>query len=622
MCGICGTLHHDGASVERAVVERMAHSIRHRGPDRQATFVEGPVGLGHARLSILDLSPLGDQPMEAGDAVLVYNGEVYNAAELRTALEKTGVQFRGHSDTEVVLHAYLAWGTDVFRRLNGMFALAIWDRRTQTLHLARDRFGIKPLFVSETAGRFTFGSEIKALLASGNLARDVDAQGLAEYLWYGNTLGQTTLFQGVRQLLPGHRIEMRAGQALETPYWRLEDVPRHAPHPEEAIAQVRERLEQAVRRHLASDVPVGVFLSGGIDSSAVTAFASRHYEGRLASYAVGFDFQESPDELAKARRVAERFGTEHHELHLRGGELPQTIERLVEAHDQPFADAANIPLYLLCEALQGQLRVVLQGDGGDEVFGGYRRYAVASAEAWWRAAAGPAGALLRMLPRSPALHRRARFLRAVGLRDVALRQALLLTMEHYDFSPFAYLNPAWRAQVEQHDPFARYREVVPQFAAQGPVQRALLTDLSILLPDDFLPKVDRATMAHSVEVRVPLLDAELTEYVIGLPASFKVGAGGEKKWVLRQALRGIVPDEVLDGPKTGFGVPYSSWLRGPLSGYLRSVLLDASTRRAALFDPAEVQRAIEDHVAGRRNHGFLLWKLLQLALWHQRYLPA
>ena len=551
---------------------------------------------------------------------LVYNGEVYNASELRRELESRGHSFRGHSDTEVVQRAYIEWGTEAFGRFNGMFALAIWDARTRTLFLARDRFGVKPLYYALSTESLIFGSEIKSILRSGLVEPSVNMQGLSEYMWYGNTLGKTTAFNEVEQLLPGHYLTVEhTGRVEETAYWSLSDVVPRRPRPAEAVARVRELLDAAVHRHLASDVPVGVFLSGGIDSSAITAFASRHYEGRLASYSVGFDFQEEPDELAKARRVAEQFGTQHHELHLRGSDLPATIERLVRAHDVPFADAANIPLLLLCEQLAGDVRVVLQGDGGDEIFAGYRRYAVASAEPFWRALA-PVGRLaLRGFPHSPTRHRASRFLRAVGEPDPILRQALLLTVEHGDAPPTAFLGPNWRERLEGVDPFDRYRDVIPQFEHLDSVNRSLFRDLSILLSDDFLPKVDRSTMVYGIEVRVPMLDADLADYALGLPGSLKVRRG-QKKWVLREALRGIVPDYILDGRKVGFGVPYASWLRGPLAGYAKSVLLDKSAERSGLLDLQAVERALEQHIRGTHNHGFLLWKLLNLSLWFDMYI--
>lgn len=620
MCGICGIVDFAADAVEARTVVKMTRTLRHRGPDDCGTFINGPVGLGHTRLSIIDLSETGHQPMQSRDesVTLVYNGEVYNFQTLRVQLENEGAIFRGRSDTEVVLEAYLRWGVEAFRRFNGIFALAIWDARTQVLHCARDRFGVKPFYYRLRPSGIIFGSEIKAILAAERESRSINAGALHEYLHYGNALGANTLFEGIYKLLPGHYLSVTRSRCETRPYWQAEDVERVSASPGEAKAQLRELLEQAVRTQLVSDVPVGVFLSGGIDSSCITAFASKHYEGRLQTFSVGFDFDRGVNELPKARMVADYFHTEHHELHISGGDLCNVIESLVRCHDEPFADAANIPLFLLCQELRGAPKVILQGDGGDEIFAGYRRYNVLSAHRLWRSLA-PLGlwATRHSLP-GVDQHRLARFCRAVQDRDDGMRMALLLTEESQAEPPTRILAEEWREALALHDPFARYRMFNQRLAHLDPVQRMLYTDASILLPDTFLEKVDKSTMAHGIEVRVPLLDHPLTEYMMGLPANLKV-RWGRKKWLLRQALRGIVPDAILDAPKTGFGVPYSYWLRKPLAGYLRSILLDPAVLAWKLFDENRLSRCIEEHVTRRRDHGFLLWKVLNLALWCQFY---
>jgi asparagine synthase (glutamine-hydrolysing) len=603
------------------VLAAMTRSIAHRGPDDSGTFVRGPVGLGQVRLSIIDLSAAGHQPMHSddGSVTLVYNGEVYNFPALRRELEGRGARFTGRSDTEVVLRGYLEWGTAVFERLNGMFALALWDGRSRELHLARDRFGIKPLYYHAGPGGLVFGSEIKALLASGRVPAEPGWAGLHEYVWYGAPSGENTAYEGVLQLLPGRLLTAGEGGIRIRPFWSLEALAQRDAPVEEATATVRDLLERAVKSHLLSDVPVGVFLSGGIDSSAITALAARHYSGKLRTYSVGFDFSEGASELPVARSVAERFGTEHNELFVRGGDLRGVIERLVEAHDQPFGDAANIPLYLLCAELAGSVKVVLQGDGGDEVFAGYRRYNVLSAEPLWRAVAAVGNAAGVAAGTKPRAVRVDRFLRAVGEADPALRMALLLTTETRRNPPTRIFSAAWRDAMEARDPFRAYREAQARFAHLDPVQRMLYADMEILLPSTYLEKVDRSTMAHAIEVRVPFLDADLAGYALALPSRLKVRRG-QKKWLLRRALRGIVPDEVLDRPKTGFGVPFERWLKGPLAGYMRDVLTDPATVRAGVFDAPSLERAMREHTGGERNHGFLLWKALNLALWQQRYL--
>jgi asparagine synthase (glutamine-hydrolysing) len=388
---------------------------------------------------------------------------------------------------------------------------------------------------------------------------------------------------------------------------------------EAATERIRHLLTEAVTAHLVSDVPVGVFLSGGVDSSAITAIASRRYRGRLKTFSVGFDFDRGLDELPKARMVAHQFGTEHHELHVAGAGMPAVIERLVRCHDEPFADAANIPLYLLCEQLKGSIKVVLQGDGGDEMFAGYRRYNIASFDRFWRWVSGPALALSRLTPGGPTHYRARRFFGAMRNPDPGLRAALLLTSHTPESPPTRVLSAEVRGLVERCDPFARYRELSDRLKQLDPVQRLLYSDTAILLPDTFLEKVDKSTMAHSIEVRVPFLDAELSSYAMGLPSRLKV-RHGQKKWILRRALRGIVPDAILDGPKRGFSVPVDYWMRGPLATYLQSVLLDPSTLGCGLFDRGALEIEIGNHAAKRSNNGLLLYKLLNLALWHRLYI--
>lgn len=620
MCGICGIVDLK-SPVEASVLQRMTDAIRHRGPDDEGIKIFDLAGLGHRRLSILDLSPLGHQPMQSPDGRywIAYNGEVYNFPELKSELESEGISFKSTSDTEVILHAYMRQGEACFRRFNGMFAVAIWDDREKRMVLARDRFGIKPLYYHESPRFIVFGSEMKSILASGRIPPSMNWDALHEYLYYGNPLRANTMYEGIRELLPGHVMMIDRTGSRATCYWSAADVEPVHDGLDAATGCVRDRLEAAVRRHLISDVPVGVFLSGGIDSSAITAFASKHYQGRLKTYSVGFDFERGVNELPKARRVAEFFGTEHQELQISAPNMPEIIERLVRAHDEPFADAANIPLYLLCEKLEGKIKVILQGDGGDEIFAGYRRYNVLAHERFWRFVAFFAPKFAMMAPKRPEVYRGMRFFQAMGQRDPALRMALLMTQEPAEDPPLRVLTREARRRLQASDPFKAYREQYQRFKHLDPVQRMLYVDSLILLPDQFLEKVDKSTMACSIEIRVPFLDADLSSYAMGLPSSMKV-RNAQKKWILRRALRGIVPDYILDGPKTGFGVPFEYWLKGPLAEYMKSVLLDPSVLAQGLFDRASLEACMAEHIAGRRNNGFLLYKLLNLALWQKFYL--
>lgn len=616
MCGISGIYAPAMPTGElRELARQMTSTLAHRGPDSHGVYEANGVALGHQRLSVIDLSHAGDQPMKSscGNVVIAFNGEVYNFQSLRDELEQGGTFFHSRTDTEVVLNAYIKWGKDSFRKLNGMFAFAIWDSRTSELHIVRDRFGIKPLYYYFTASNeFIFGSEIKALLASGTLVREISCNGLDEYLWFGNTLGQNTLFSGVRKLSPGHCLTIGAAGSSLFCYWALEDVKPLNPTLREATSEIARLLENSVKSQLVADVPVGVFLSGGIDSSAITAFATKHYPDKLQTFSVGFDFDKGVNELPAAQFVAKHYGTEHHEITVSGSGMEDVITRLVRAHDEPFADAANIPLYLLCEQIRGDVKVVLQGDGGDEMFAGYRRYNILAHARLWRFAS-------RALLSLGIKHQRGeRFLHAVSHPDSAMRMAMLLTVESLQNPPTRIMSDQWQRHLAHCDPFSRYRELDKRFHHLDPVQKMLYTDTSIILPDTFLEKVDKSTMAQSIEVRVPFLDSNLTDYIIGLPSRMKVRSF-QKKWILRRALRGIVPDKILDGKKTGFGVPYEYWLREPLSEFMKSVLLDAKTLSLGMFNQGEIEKAISQHVSCQKNHGFLLWKALHLALWAHEY---
>ena len=617
MCGIAGVVYRDGRPVDCGMIARMGACLRHRGPDDEGVYTDGGAGLAHTRLSIIDLSEGGRQPMRSEDGryVVSYNGEVYNFRVLRQRLEERGHEFRSRSDTEVVLRAFAEWGESSFAMLEGMFALAVWDSEERRLHLARDRFGIKPLYYHADAERVMFGSEIKALLESGEVGRELDWAGLHEYLYYNTALGERTMFAGVRKLEPGHALTVDEDGARLWEYCSVFDLEAVEDDYGTAVERVRELLERAVRAHLVSDVPVGVFLSGGIDSSAITAFASKHYGGRLKTFSAGFDFDCGVNELPKARAVAEHFGTDHHELQVSGGDVAGVIERLVRCHDQPFGDAANIPLFLLCEQLGDGNKVVLQGDGGDEVFAGYKPHSLMALERWAtlfaRATAWAA----------PLVTDRVRYYGVaqwLNNTDPALRYAMVMADRRAGSHPTRAFVPGAQAMLEASDPFARYREYYHRFAGLDAAQRALYTDSAIILPDLFFEKVDKATMAYGVEVRVPLVDTRLAAYVMGLPSKYKI-RWLHKKRILRRALRGVVPDEVLDVPKVGFGVPAGHWLRTTLAGYMRDVLLDDTRPGASLFDATVLRGLIEDHIEGRRDSGRFLYRLLNLALWYDEY---
>jgi asparagine synthase (glutamine-hydrolysing) len=620
MCGVAGIVDFAAAYPLGSRVEAAVASIAHRGPDARHVWCDGPVALGHARLSIIDLSSAADQPMLGcdGRVAVVFNGEIYNYRELRADLIGHGCEFRTSSDTEVLLEAYLHWGARAFERLNGMYAFAIWDARTRRLTLARDPLGIKPLVYVHEGTRLEFASEIKALLAMRpGVGWKIDPQSLHEYLWFGNALGSGTMYSGIRRLEAGECLTFDEAGVRRHKLWRVAETPEVRDDFATATRRVRELLENAVSSHLVSDVPVGIMLSGGIDSSAIASLAARSSGPRLATYSLAFDF-EDVGELPAAAALARQLGTEHHELFVRAEEIADLVTTLVHCHDEPFADAANIPLYLATRQLRSAVKVVLQGDGGDEMFAGYRRYELLGMRAPWGALRGLSTTIIpRGLDLPDPVRRVLRMSEALGAMD-PLRMALLLTMDSERHLPEPIIGEQMKQSLRSLDPFRRYREVLQSLPDTDDVQRMLWTDASILLPDTFLEKVDRSTMANSVEVRVPFLDFELAKYAMRLPAAYKVH-GRERKRVLRCALRGIVPDEVLDRPKRGFGVPYGRWLRENLYESVQTFARESRAVRDGLLDGRRVAQLADEHRRRHRDHGFLLWKALQLAIWYQDY---
>jgi asparagine synthase (glutamine-hydrolysing) len=622
MCGIVGLALRAGQSLPDAD-RRLGAAVRsllHRGPDSQGQWNGGRVLLGHARLSIIDLSALGGQPMHSEDGryCLSYNGEIYNFREL---IAEEGLEgLRSGSDTEVVLRLFAARRESSLRRLNGMFAFAVHDRHANRLWLVRDRLGIKPLFYSLDSSGLAFASEIKAIHALRGTGPICNIESLHEWLYFGNPLAGRTLHEGIAQVPPGHFLELdlETFQHQVRPYWSVPEAARTPPavplvH-SALVEETRRLLDQAVRRQLVSDVPVGLFLSGGVDSSALAAFATRHYGGKLATFSAGFDFMSGEGELPKARSVARHFGTDHHEIHVSGLRVADTVEQLVRHHDMPFADSANIPLALMAHQLGGRIKVVLQGDGGDELFGGYSRYFSLARYSLLHPAAKLAQHLLALTPRSALHYRARRYLRALSAPDLATTMALLLTSEDRSLQPQKIFLRSWRRAVEGRDPFARHHEVLGGLAGFDRVNQMSFMDLLVTLPDTFLEKVDRATMACSLEVRVPFLDNDLVDFAVGLPGNAKA-PGGRKKYLLKCALEGIVPEEVLRMPKSGLDVPYGAWLQGALRGLFFDHLDRFSRLHPEVLDVAEIRRLHAETGRGGKDDSYMLWKVLNFMVW-------
>ncbi len=596
----------------------MNSRLVHRGPDSDGVFAADGVALAMRRLSIIDLEH-GDQPIsnEDGSITVVQNGEIYNYRELRAELERRGHRFATHSDTEVLVHLYEEHGDSFVERLRGMFAIALWDSRSYRLLLARDRFGIKPLYYRLAGGTLSFASELKAMLEQPGFSRRIDPEAVAAYLAFNSIPAPLTIFAEARKLPAGTLAVWRDGELTQTRYARPSPAAagKTRRRPEGVLAdELRETLRDSIRAHLVADVPVGVLLSGGVDSAGIVALAAGEQSAPVKTFSVGFE-EASFDELDRARLVAGRYGTDHHEIVLR----PDAVElfpKLVEAFDEPFGDSSALPTYLVSELAAGEVKVALSGEGGDELFGGYYTYVADLLAPRVGRLAALAAPLAEMLPSSSAKvsldYKAKRFARGAGLPPLERHHAWKeIFSRQLQASLLGDRDPGW-------DPVNLYRERYAETAGAEPLARLQDVDLGIYLVDDLLVKTDRSSMAHSLELRVPFLDNEVAAMALGLATPLKV-RGLAKKRLLRQALAPLLPKEVLRGPKQGFSIPVAAWLRGPLQGFAREVLSAESVSRQGWLDPATVTALLNRHCAGREDLSRQLWGLIAFTLWFDRY---
>ena len=630
MCGIAGIVGADGLHGDEPVlVPRMRDVIWHRGPDDAGLFVDGHAALGHRRLSIVDLAA-GHQPLANEDNTvwIVFNGEIYNHADLRAELEPAGHRYRTRSDTETIVHAYEKWGDACVERFRGMFAFAIWDAPRRRLLLARDRLGVKPLYWTQAGDRLLFGSEIKAILESGLVPPRADESRLPELLSTRYTSGAATLYQGIQRLLPGHTLVFERGQVSTRCYW---DVPvgraaEAATGGDRAIVErFRTLLEDAVRVRLMADVPLGMFLSGGLDSSAIAALMARMIDRPLQTFSVAFA-ERAFSELDYARQVSRAIGADAHEVVIDDADFFGALPRLIWHEDEPIAHPSSVPLYFVSELARQHVKVVLTGEGSDELLAGYGKYPRALVN--WRAAAAygllpdPVRAWIagRVVPRLPA-----------RVRRYATRSFLAMerTPEAMFFDNFAAIGVArQRALLD--------RRVVPSSleAAYGPsrayfdapngrstlLDRLLYTDMKTYLVE-LLMKQDQMSMAASIESRVPFLDHHLVEFAASLPARLKL-RGFSTKRILREAVRPLLPPDVLSRPKMGFPVPFGIWTRGPWADTARDVLLDPRSRQRGIIDPGAVERLLAGHASGLVEGADAIWSLLNLELWYRTFIDG
>lgn len=620
MCGICGiALVQDGPPPDRSTLEAMNEALRHRGPDSCGIYLDQRVGLAMRRLSIIDLEG-GDQPIagEDGSVQVIQNGEIYNYRELGAELRAQGHRFRTDSDTEVLVHLYEEHGPSFVERLRGMFAIALWDAGRRRLLLARDRYGIKPLYYRVAGPKLSFASELKALLEEPDFSREIDLDAVDAFLAMNFVPTPMTIFKGASKLPAGHLLIGEAGRVEISRYARPAPVDAGAVRDEPAddlAAELRDRLRDSVRAHMVADVPVGVLLSGGLDSSVLTALASEASSEPIRTFTIGFQ-ERSFSEVDLARLVSQRFGTEHHELVVKPDSV-DLLPRVVEAFDEPFADNSALPTYLLSEMAAEHTKVVLSGEGGDELFGGYYFYLGDLHAQRLGRIASAARPLIDLAPSGSSSSRRAdrlkRFARGAHLPPVDRHAAWSQV-----FSPEARAELLSAPARDGADPLAAHRARFEETEGAEELARMQDIDMGIYLVDDILVKIDRASMAHSLESRVPFLDPVVTEFALALPASQKV-RGRSLKRLFRHAAAPLLPAQVLSAPKRGFVTPAAAWFRGELEGFAREVLSAERVSRQALLDPQAVTAVIDAHVSGREDLSRNIWGLVCLSLWHDRY---
>lgn len=624
MCGIAGFIDYwdkrSNDSFERGrLLKTMCDVIRHRGPDDEGVLLKPGVALGIRRLSIIDLAG-GHQPIsgEDGSVTIVFNGEIYNFQELRPELEKRGHIFKTNSDTEAIVHAYEEHGTSCANYLRGMFAFAIWDDKTRELYIARDRVGKKPLYYTVTdRGTFVFGSELKSLLAHPEVKREINLKAVDAYLSLGYVPDPLCIFRDIYKLPPGHHLTFSENRVAIQKYWDFNFSPDLSMTREEYIDGLRELLDDAVRLRLVSDVPLGAFLSGGVDSSTVVGLMARHMGQPVKTFSIGFH-EDSYNELKYARLTAKKFSTDHHEFFVTP-EICDIVDELVWHLDEPFADQSAIPTYMVSKLARAHVKVVLSGDGGDELFAGYTRYVVDRRRRGFSllprviregimqrlSAKLPHGTLGRNYLHNVALDPVDRYLDSVSV-FTGLNKQLLYTSD-------------FKKQLGTDDGvIAAFRTYAAEVNTGDPLDQLLHIDSKTYLPGDILTKVDRMSMAVSLEARVPLLDHKLIEFVMRIPASMKM-SGLETKYILKKAVKDLVPDEILNRPKQGFGMPIHQWINAQLRDRIRDTLHGLKARQRDYIDPHYLNVLLEEHERGRRDHSPALWGLFMLELWHRTF---
>ena len=625
MCGIVGLVRNDGKPIDEGLLARMNEAIRHRGPDEDGFYVNGSVGLAMRRLAIIDLKS-GQQPIHNRDrtAWIVFNGEIYNYLELREKLEKLGHTFYTNSDTEAIVHAYDQYGSDCPKHLRGMFAFAIWDERTQELFLARDRVGKKPLLYAEVNGQLVFGSEFSAILLHPDVSKEIRPEAIDCYLSFMCVPAPLTAYRAIKKLEPGHSLRWRKGEVKTERYWQPDFSKKLDIGEEEAGERAIEILRDAVKVRLMSEVPLGAFLSGGIDSSAVVALMSQESSEKVKTFSIGFEEQDF-SELQHAKRIAEHVGADHHEFIVRPDAV-EILPMLVEHYGEPYADSSAVPTYYVARETRRHVTVALNGDGGDESFAGYERYiAMGLTEKYRKVPAFFRESLIKeavnRIPTSPI--RKSTVNSAKRLLEVVSKPRVNRYMHWMSVFNEGLKEPlysdAFREQTDRAFAASFLDTWFKKANGNGPVDTLLLTDLMTYLPNDLLVKVDIATMAVSLEARSPFLDHHVIEFAASLPERLKLRRL-TTKYLLKKVLRRLLPAENLDRRKMGFGVPIGHWFRGKMQPFLREVVLSDKALRRGFFKPEVVKQLVEQHTRSERDYSHQLWTLLMLELWFLRFI--
>ena len=622
MCGIIGICNYSDREIEASLLKRMTDTLKHRGPDDSGILVKNNVGLGHTRLSVIDLSPMGHQPMtnEDGTLHIVFNGEIYNFQEIKKELVGYGHKFKSRADTEVILHSYEQFGVNCVKKFNGMFAFAIFDEKQGQIFLARDRLGEKPLYYYSDSDKFIFASEIKAILEDRSVPRTIENQGLINYFTFGHSVAPDTIYRGIKKLQPGHYLVFKNKRIDIKKYWDslapdiLEDKGEGY-----YKQKTKELFERSVKDRLISDVPLGVFLSGGLDSSSVVAMMAKNKVKPLKTFSVGFDIPgQEFNELSDARIVADHFKTEHHEIVLKEPDLIEAINTLVYHFDEPFGDAAGFPVFFLSKFAKNNVTVVLTGEGGDEIFGGYRRYVIEKNRKKlfllkFLLKGGLVNGLVNSLPK---LRKTKKLINSLVINDDLSRYVSWISFFSEDMKKQLFKDNNIVVGV---DSLKMYGQYLSQCNSKDWLGKIMYLDQKIILPDAYLEKVDKTSMAFGLETRAPILDHDLVEFANSIPSRYKI-RGLETKYIFRESMKDILPAGIIKKRKHGFSVPTNAWFRGKLKNYLFEVIFDKKTKERGYFNYEYIEKLYKLYQNGNQPFDSQFWLLLNFELWQRQFM--